>query len=134
MFLFATHGTGEISYLKDLESAPAMTQSELVVISRITAVELKANMGRSFKAALALRREIQVALTKYSKTHKQWDAVKDGAVRVCRQIESWCRDAYYKKRMVSILKEKPSLALQGKNAAKTIVKSEFETMIVRESY
>lgn len=111
-----------------------MTQSELAMLSGVNAGQLRAAMTKSFYGALAFRREVQVALTKYSKTHKEWDAIKAGAVKVCRQIESWCREAYYKERMVSVLKQRPELIKQSKQAAKTIVKTEFETLIARSSY
>lgn len=113
-----------------------MTQREFVQVASLSKPNLhKMLLGLNFKTALRFRREIQEALTSYSKgTGGRDDSIKAGAVSACQQIERWCREAYFKHRLGEVLVQTPGLIYKGKAAAKGIIRKEWEELILRASY
>jgi hypothetical protein len=111
-----------------------ITQSELVIISTWTKPILHQKiMGKSFNHAMNFRRNLQIALTEYSK-HNKVDSVQLGIISITGWLEKWCRDAYFKARMPELLRQRADLVLKPKKFAKNIIRSEWETMAARWGY
>ena len=111
-----------------------ITQSELIGISTWTKPILHTKIfGKRFDACLVFRRNIQVAMTEYARSHKV-DAVQLGAIQVTGWIESWCRDAYFKMRMPELLRQVPGLILKPKKAAKSMIRAEWSKIAARAGY
>jgi len=111
-----------------------VTQTELIGISAWTKpVCHQKLMGRSFNHAMNFRRNLQMALTEYSK-HNKMDQVQLGIISVTGWIENWCRQAYFQMRMPELLRQRSDLVLKPKKAAKNIIRAEWETMAARWGY
>lgn len=111
-----------------------ITQSELIGISAWTKPVLHTKLlGKKFDACMNFRRNIQIAMTEYARSHKA-DLVQMGALQVTSWIESWCRDAYFKMRMPELLRQEPGLILKPKKAAKAMIRAEWSKMAARWGY
>ena len=113
-----------------------MTRSEFLQFASLDKPKLHHILaGRSFQTCLTFRREIQVALVSYSKnTGGRDDAIKATVVGHLHQIESWLREAYFRRRLPEVLTQNASLLFKGKAAAKSIIRKEWETLIAGASY
>jgi hypothetical protein len=113
-----------------------MTQKELVALSLLTKSELHwVVKGQSIDGVLALRREIQQAVTLRRKLNGQGpDPVQDAGIGATMQLERWAREAAYLKRLPQIISAEPGLLLKGKKAAKLKFKAEWEAYIASKSY
>lgn len=111
-----------------------MTQNELVTVSAWNRRQLYlAIYGKSLNEVLMMRRGLQVGLTKYAKKHK-YDEVQAGIISICAQLESWCRKAFYAKRLPEVIRTDWTLCKKGKASARAIVAKEWEAMIREASY
>ena len=111
-----------------------ITQSELIGISTWTKPILHTKiLGKKFDACMTFRRNIQIAMTEYARSHKV-DAVQMGALQVTGWLESWCRDAYFKMRMPELLRQEPGLLSKPKNAAKSMIRAEWSKIAARAGY
>ena len=111
-----------------------VTQSELIGISAWTKPVCHQKLtGKSFNHAMNFRRNLQIALTEYSRHHAM-DAVQYGIISVTGWIENWCRQAYFYTRMPELLRQRADLALKPKKAVKNIIRAEWETMAARWGY
>jgi hypothetical protein len=116
-----------------------VTQAEFITVASLTKPMLhKMLKGVSFQKAMDLRYEIQKGLTAYAKTRgsqgSNIDAVQQGALDVLHNIESWCRQAYYSRRLPEILVQEGSLIYRGKKEAKTLVRQEWEKLAAERAY
>lgn len=107
-------------------------QSDLVLIASMSKAKLHGLiLGMKAIRVLEYRREVQKALTEYSRTHRGDDAVKQGAVEACQQFERWFRDGYYTWRKYKIWHEHPEWPLQS---VKTEIRQEVEALIAKYNY
>lgn len=113
-----------------------MTQAELIQVSALGKPMLhRLIKGQSFDTAMRLRYEIQRALAVYAKGKGGTpDIVQEGAIFAAGQIESWCREAFYKRRMGEILRNDGNLVLRGKKTAKWQVRREWEALAAKMAY
>ena len=111
-----------------------ITQSELIGMSSWTKPILHTKLaGRKFFHVMTFRRNIQIALTEYSR-HNKMDQVQVGCIQVCGWIESWCRDAYFKMRMPEMLRQNSDLLTKPKNYAKGLIRKEWSTLAAKWGY
>lgn len=116
-----------------------MIQSDFVTVTALTKPQLHTMLkGQSFDTAMEFRREIQVALAQYAKHRgsqcSNLDHVQAGALRVLHAVESWCRQAFYARRMAEVLRQDAGLIKRTKKAAKYLVRKEWETLTARRAY
>lgn len=111
-----------------------ITQNELVGISAWTKPILHTKLtGKKFDAAMNFRRNIQMAMTEYARSHKL-DQVQLGALQVCGWVESWCRDAYFKMRLPEMLRQQSDLLTKPKNYAKGLIRKEWTALAAKWGY
>lgn len=112
-----------------------VTQSELIGIAAWTKPVLHQKIsGKSFQQAMTFRRNIQQAVTEYSRHNTRLDMVQTNAIQICGWIESWCRDAFYKNRLRDILRERQDLVFKPKSAAKSVIRSEWAALAARWNF
>lgn len=115
-----------------------MTGTEFLQVSALDKPALhKLLAGQSFDTAMTFRREIQQGLTRYARgkgARAEYDHVQTGALEVLRVIESWCREAFYRRRLPEILRQEGNLVLRGKKEAKWQVRKEWETLVAKRAY
>ncbi len=116
-----------------------MIQSDFITVTALTKPQLHQMLsGQSFDTAMEFRKETQRALTTYAKSRgsqgAQIDHVQEGALRVLHAIESWCRQAFYTRRMAEILTQEAGLMKRTKKAAKWLVRKEWEELASRRAY
>lgn len=111
-----------------------LTQNELILISAWTKTQLHSALyGKGLNDALTMRRNLQQALTAYSKHHK-FDVVQGGILGVIGQIERWARRAYVCKRLPEILRTDWSYLKKGKYSAKAKANEEFDHILKGAQY
>jgi hypothetical protein len=112
-----------------------VTQSEFAILSKVSKPKLHALLiGHSFEQTMGFAREMQEGLAKYSKTVQGFDPVKGGALDVLHWVESWCREAFMKRRTHEILRQNTAGVLLSGKGAKWRARSEFEALWKRRSY
>lgn len=111
-----------------------LTQNELIAISTWSKPQLhSALLGRPLREALQMRRNLQEALTKYSKG-KKYDDVQGNILAVIMQIERWARQGYVYNRLPKILSADWSYLKKGKASAKRKANEEFDLILKKHSY
>ena len=110
-----------------------LSRQEFLLICKMDKAQIfdRLRMSRmKMSDALLFRRDIQVALTDYSKRNT-YDEVQDMALDVTLWIEKWCRLAYMSERVAKIKRLNPNRKPDG---IKEIVKKEWEDLLRKASY
>jgi hypothetical protein len=107
-----------------------ISQTELVKLSTISGFELHNIIIKTpFKQGLIWRRDIQKALTEYSK-HNKMDSIQEDITSVLKRIESTLFRTFRDHRMAYHMRE----CGYKIDAAKIRLKQEWEGLLKKESY
>lgn len=109
-----------------------ITQANMILICQMgprVLGELVA--GKSWRNALALRRDLQVAMTEFARTHSsaEHQPIKDGFVTITGALERACREKFTRNRT----KKLSSLGVPFETM-KGQIKVEFESILKQMSY
>jgi hypothetical protein len=82
---------------------------------------------------LSFRRDLQEALSKYSKGMSGIDDLQMNVISITMWIEKWCHEWYVPWKTMEMIKENPDLAVRAQKV-KGLVNSSWELELRRRSY
>lgn len=106
-------------------------QTELVRFGASSRKELsKAFLSLDFREALQTIKELKIALASYNK-RIPFGTVQLDVLGNIELVTSWCRDAYFRKAMVDVKKDFPTLKKEG---LKCKVRAKWESIMAVYRY
>lgn len=89
--------------------------------------------GQSVDQALETRRQLQIALAEYARTHKM-DALQDKVVTMTEKIAKWCRIVWMRQKMGFDYASAPKAVQEYNKVRFRALKAEWELYIKRRSF
>ena len=114
-----------------------ISQADLILTCKMGEQQLGQLLaGRSWRDALLLRRELQVAMTEFARHHssKDHDHIKMGFITITQRIERACRDKFIRNRVKKLSRLDATFAHRDPSAIKGQAKQEFEIILKEMSY
>jgi hypothetical protein len=124
-----------------------LTEAEFIAVCRLSKSGLaRALRGMTVLQALEFRRNVQIALTRFSKGKPVLSVTEGAPVRigdpselqfralaVCKVIERWSREVYMRDKTLDLIRWNTELAKNPK-AVKNMLKEKWERFIKTRSY
>jgi hypothetical protein len=114
------------------------TDTDLRLLAGMAVKDLrKLLMTKSVREALIFRRNLQVSLASYSKTHPaigHIDMIQGQVIGICKQIEMAARNAFTVTYWRKIKEKYPNMTLIERVSRKTTIRTEWEKLLKSFSY
>lgn len=95
--------------------------------------QVKSHGNKSHDYAMTILRELQIALSAYSKRNKEVDRVQIKMLAVNQKIEKWIRLAYIEWKTVDLIKNNSDLT-KSPESVKEMAKQSYEKFYIARRY